>query len=135
MSMTEELHELLSERGVEWSYTVAEGVRGSTYTTGWRTSNGTTCHYSERVDKYPWHSYKRVTLYNVTPEQAIAAAMGAETCRDLGDERIFHCSECGCAIMDIYLRNEEECFYCDGDQGGEKWPRYCPHCGARVVYE
>lgn len=135
MRATVKLRALLFERGIEWSETDAEGVVGSTYTTGWRAGNGAPCDYSERVDKYPWHSFKRVTLYNVTPEQAIAVTVGARTCHDLGDERIFHCSECGCAITDIYLRNEEECFYCDGDQGGEKWPRYCPHCGARVVYE
>ena len=135
MSMTEELHKQLSERGVVWSQTVAEGVLGGTYTTSWRTDDGTQCDYAERIDKYPPYSFKRLTLYDITPEQAIAVTLGAGTCHDVGDERIFHCSECGCGITDIYLRDEGVYRDDNGNYIGDKWPRYCPHCGAKVVYE
>ena len=135
MRATVKLRTLLFKRGIKWSESDAGGVVDGTYITGWRAGNGAPCAYSERVGKYPQHSFKSVTLYNVTPEQAIAVTVGAGTCHDLGDERIFHCSECGCGIIDIYLRDEGVYWDDEGNYIGDKWPRYCPHCGAMVAYE
>ena len=134
MSASADLHLLMLARNIEYSYSITETMTGYRHDTDWWTSDGSRCEYIEIVDRGDL-PYTKLVIYQPTPEEAIAATTAAVTCHDEGDERIFHCSECGCAIMDIYLRNEEECFYCDGDQGGEKWPRYCPHCGARVAYE
>lgn len=65
--------------------------------------------------------------------QAIAATVGARTCKDLGGTDanggpVFNCSECGC-VLSLY----------DADGANTlctsftfDYPRFCPECGARV---
>lgn len=75
----------------------------------------------------------------MTPEQAIAATLGAGTCKvdvlNTGDcagyecsEYIMHCNGCGHEFGHV-LYNE------DGDAWMSKKPSYCPNCGAKVVDE
>ena len=111
MTATDRLRAMLDERGVEWT-AVSKDVT---------MDNQTYC--------YP-HTFTEfqdgLMVTNLTPEQAIAATLGAGTCWMIYDEEAsgdelypteaYHCSECG------------------------KWvyagkPNYCPSCGARVVDE
>lgn len=55
-----------------------------------------------------------------------------DTCHDVGDERIFHCSECGFGLSDVYL-SDEDYFLDDDGKEIELWPPFCPNCGRRVV--
>lgn len=66
---------------------------------------------------------------NLTEMQA---ALERKTCHDLGDERVFHCSECGFGLSDVYLSDED---YLLDDKGEEMkpWPPFCPNCGRKVV--
>ena len=87
-------------------------------------------------------------FWNATPEQAIAATLGAETCKLDGytdaafrvvqapDETDFidyaevcECTACGANVI---VPHEYERVSYERD---ELWPtyNYCPHCGAKVV--
>ena len=45
---------------------------------------------------------------------------------DIGDERIFHCSNCGYGIADIFEHSESETYLIE--HGKEL--NFCPNCGA-----
>lgn len=60
------------------------------------------------------------------------AALERRTCHDLGDERVFHCSECGFGLSDVYLSDEDYLLDDEGEEM-EPWPPFCPNCGRRVV--
>ena len=68
-----------------------------------------------------------------------------EVCKDLGDRRLFHCSECGYHIDDIYdgNTNTDNIKYSDDlvelrkqlDLENESTEiYYCPHCGRKIIY-
>ena len=123
MSATDELRRLLDERGIRW-----KRVRG-------HKSNGTSWHdrygsYVEAVQEYAWDGgefpegkmvVRRGPAY-MTPEQAVAATLGAGTCRRVRGHRSYRtqggyrieCSECGYGLADRRYR-------------------YCPNCGRRIV--
>ncbi len=121
MSATDELREMLDERGVEWFESITR--KGLT----WICQDGKTIRF------HPWqHNTLKVSMFDLTPEQAVAATLGAETCRRLpadnydvtcivrgrGYEMEFgywKCSECG-----------TNCF---------EGARYCMSCGKKVVDE
>lgn len=65
----------------------------------------------------------QMIVTGLTPEQAIAATLGAGTCRNESEypQMFFYCSECGCA----HKRNRA---YVD-------MPRFCPNCGRKVISE
>lgn len=71
---------------------------------------------------------------NIGMMLSFASAMNAEreTCHDTGDERIFHCSECGFGFSDVYLSDEDYLWDDDGELI-EPWPPFCPNCGRKVV--
>lgn len=48
------------------------------------------------------------------------------TCYDTGKSRIFHCSECGLGMDDVYV--DDETLYPPAD-----FPRFCPNCGRKVI--
>lgn len=125
MSATKELRELLDQRGVSWMPS-AWNPKHETY---YQTDNGVGVVASEVNGKVMMRFESRIT-----PEQAIAATAGRETCHDIGDERIFHCSACGFGFSDVYLSDEAYFFDDDGEQI-EPWPPFCPNCGRRVVDE
>ena len=130
MTATDELRRLLDERGVEWWET-------TTFIGATITSDGIERHYL--VSTW-WNSpvFGRVEATDmgdgvlhmaclngcdITPAQAIAATLGAGTCRYeiafFGDGKVwFACSECGGMASADYDP-----------------PKYCPHCGRKVVDE
>ena len=117
MSATDELRRLLDERGVEWFESVTR--KGLT----WIYRDGKAIRF------HPWQpDTLKVSMFDLTPEQAVEATLGRGTCRKLpssgdavcivrrhGYEMEFgywRCSGCGC-----------ECF---------EGARYCMGCGRKV---
>lgn len=102
MSATDELRRLLDEHGIEHH-------------------DGEIMTYTDDADFMPSASNTfDVTLYNLTPEQAVEATLGRGTCRLL-DGRYgypFVCSECHAEFSVDFLCGRL---------------RYCPNCGRRVV--
>jgi predicted RNA-binding Zn-ribbon protein involved in translation (DUF1610 family) len=117
MTTTEELRRLLDERGVK--HTDAED--GHTQYTLWSDGDHeiAACNSGERL-----------AVYNLTPEQAIAATLGRGTCHDKGNIERFICSECGCRL-DLQDDDWEATMWLA--DGAAMVPRYCPNCGRRVV--
>ena len=112
MTATDELRRMLDERGVEW----------------WQSANTLGCIFTR------WHSplfgdevcamengEEGLVLFDhfLTPEQAIAATLGAGTCKLTlyEDTGITVCSECGAVQPDDWT------------------VYYCWSCGRRVVEE
>ena len=131
MTPTEELRELLDAAGVRW-----KRVRG-------HKSNGTSWHdrygsYVEAVQEYAWDGgefpegkmvVRRGPAY-MTPEQAIAATLGRETCRIRDEE----CDQCGAIIHE----HANMCLVPVGEGMRTVKHRdvhFCPNCGRRVVDE
>lgn len=128
MSATDELRRLLDERGVEWT----EGIARPELTQ--------VCVDGKVVKFHPWQpNTLKVSLFNITPEQAVAATLGSfsctngctngertETCRNSAPSYLdFLCSECGF----VHYHSDAN------DTGaGNEW-RYCPNCGRKVVDE
>lgn len=116
MTATERLRELLDERGVEWEALSDQQEGDSTITaTRWHDGEGglLTMLVSEP------HGSTWDFFWLPTPEQAIAATLGAGTCHNCaGMEDVFECSACGGRYVSWELR---------------RWARYCPDCGAKVV--
>lgn len=80
MSATEELRRLLDERGAEWQANDTDVLLN----TLWKNEEGQLCSYSEAIGEGSESWYKDVSLYDCTPEQAIAATLGAK--RDRTEE-------------------------------------------------
>jgi len=118
MSATDELRAMLDERGVHWW--AGEDERR----TLWE-SNGLTWEYFNDDNGDAWLGFLGACEQDVTPEQAIAATLGAGTCHnaDIGTEGYFKCSECGtsCSV--------------DWECSGWDVPSFCPNCGRKVVDE
>lgn len=111
MTATEELRCLLDERGMEWVGTdFAEPTEGHPT----NTSLGSEYHDTVFIE-YTDGSVLR--LFDLTPEQAIAAMLGSGTCKLTlyEDTGITVCSECGAVQPDDWT------------------VYYCWSCGRRVV--
>lgn len=104
MTATDELRRILDERGVEWHGDIA---------TYWRDADAVESLFADNA--------LDVSLYAVSPEQAIEATLGRGTCEpvdgydDDGEEIGTCCSECGSPWPVYYV------------------VRYCPVCGCKVV--
>jgi len=118
MKATDRLRAMLDERGVEWTYgdgTVSYANDGH-WCHAWAYNDDTMC----------------VSMGYFTPEQAIAATLGAGTCHiikrwsdsDFINDWKYLCSECGCPIP-VYERDEET-----GDV--IRAANFCSNCGAKV---
>ena len=131
MTETEELRRLLDGRGVGWR----DEYNGFEYITAWH-ANGIYANFSE--DKGLAEPNLLAVYYeDLTPEQAIVATLGAQ-------ERTCHMRLCyeeedadGFIWPDHY-----ECDACGANVNGimpyydtEIPPKFCPNCGAKVVYE
>jgi len=120
MSATDELRRLLNERGVEWNNVFASAPRND-FTT-FEPELGTT------VDVWQGGSLLGIevkTSYSFTPEQAVEATLGRETCENVGyyiDSTRFKCSACGYNGWTRYAAD-----------GEDRVPNYCPNCGRKVV--
>lgn len=99
MTATDELRRMLDERGVEHL-------------------DGIIMTYTDDADYMPSASNTfDVTLYNLTPEQAIDATLWRGTCHNVALEgEWFECSTCGCVRQLLH-------------------PHFCPNCGRKVVDE
>lgn len=106
-SATDRLRALLDERGVEH----VDAEDGHTQHTWWSDGDH---------EIAASNSGERLAVYNLTPEQAVAATLGPGTCRDVG-RYAFVCSECGWASDEPHHAL------------GGFWPKYCPECGRKVV--
>lgn len=131
MSATDELRRMLDERGIECEQSYIEGIAEYAHVTKWKTQAGNRCTFYEIEDGYTPY-FTRMFIETPTAAQAIAATVGRETCHDVGDERIFHCSECGFGLSDVYLSDEDYLWDDDGKRI-EPWPPFCPNCGRKVV--
>lgn len=118
MTATDELRRLLDERGVEWEDFDGEPT--------WADGDGR-MYYARQEFTFAGLT-DEVTVYHLTPEQAVEATLWRGTCEDVGKGWMWRCSECKCRL-DI-----------DRDDLPTMWvdnvasvPRYCPNCGKRVV--
>ena len=131
MTATEELRRLLDERGVEWGNIRNDGSE-SDYLTEWQCENN-----QGKALAIEWAVGSGLSVeihrYHLTPEQAIAATLGAGTCHmrlayeeEDADGFIwpdhYECDACGANVNGIMTS-------CDT----EIQPRYCPNCGAKVI--
>ena len=118
MTATDELRRMLDERGVEYE-APHDGL------TIVRTDNAL-CKFYETLEEPERGVFAVVTTDWLTPERAIAATLGRETCRrnphinlTIGDGFLkqsgWDCSECGCRLDLPVIA------------------RYCPNCGRKVV--
>lgn len=114
VSATERLRALLDERGVEWC---DDGY--PTTCTVW-VSDGIVWHGLWRDDCIE-------LIAHLTPEQAVAATLGAGTCHDTSggiySPGHWTCSACGFVSPSIYKL----------DLMGSPLYHYCPNCGRKVV--
>ena len=114
MSATDELRRLLDERGVEWTANDGEHVKE----TCWPYMGELTAAFAEYDNGTTRFA---CDTWCFTPEQAIAATLGAGTCEMeyVSDFMSWHCKACD--QMDMAPRNPK--------------PRYCKWCGRKVVSE
>ena len=109
-SDTDRLRALLDECGVEWR---SHAYPRRSITTIWQ-AGGIECHY--RVGMHGREPLK-LTLYGLTPKQAVEAALGRGECHVYEDGtesyRAYRCDVCGMQAV--------------------RWGNYCPSCGRRVV--
>ena len=112
MTPTDELRRMLDERGVKW-IPVAWNPKRETF---YHAANGVGFCADEYTD-----GVKIYTDATITPEQAVEATLGRGECTyeiaAFGDGKAwFECSECGGMVSAEYDP-----------------PKYCPHCGCKVV--
>lgn len=135
VTVTDELRRMLDERGVGWREH-RWGGRHSV-TTIWH-ARGVEWHYRENR-----FGELRLHADNLTPEQAIAATLGAGTCINVAEpdeysDRPFTCSECGARgpmgngtyhLASSWAMEDGTLAFADS------WPvwKYCPNCGRKVV--
>lgn len=117
MSPIEKIRAMLDERGIEHVDADVDTDDGYTQHVWWSDGDHEIIAYN---------SGERLAVYNLTPEQAIAATMGVGTCRlvdnDSGPD--MHCTACGGGVDDEYR------YFMD------RWGySRCPHCGARIIKE
>lgn len=111
MESIEKLRKLLDERGVEWR-SDSENI------TFWKT-DADVAAASQGYDGMLWVSAR------LTPEQAIAATLGAGTCKVIEsepDDQMWvyrHEFSCDCGQRNYFTASSEP-------------PKYCPNCGRRV---
>ena len=107
---TELLRKLLEERGIEWK----DG--DATYEIEWSTPDGRHC------SAMYWKPTLTVLISGCTPEQAIAAMLGSETCDAIFDKDYYVGINGVCESL--------KCSSC-GNPLSAKF-RHCPWCGARI---
>ena len=120
MTITEELRARLDELGVE--YTSAEDA-GGTQHVWWSDGEKEVC----AIDRGRMND--ELAVYHLTPEQAIAATVGAGTCHmkllenmhTSAYQDVYECDECGEQVLrETYMGESEP-------------PKFCPECGRKVT--
>lgn len=127
MSATDELRRLLDGRGVEWDELVGHPV---VVGTEWHDRYGCPCTALEHADDVPDGMLS--VQANLTPEQAIEATLGRETCEILGYDDGYDEGVDG----EMYQYVDPRYFLsCEHEAYGSIPPNYCPVCGRKVVDE
>ena len=122
-SPSEELRAMLDERGIKWWQGNDEQK------TLWE-SNGLTWEYFNNDNGDAWLGFLGACEQDITPEQAIAATVGAGTCHMEVHDNLAETEGMG----EVWL----ECDECHWQMPLEPTtPRfkYCPNCRAKVVSE
>lgn len=123
MTATDELRRLLDERGVVWTANDGEHVKE----TCWPYMGELTAAFAEFDNGTTRFA---CDTWCFTPEQAIAATLGAGTCHIEERHGDWYCTGCGEMVGTCDTTSE---LYIDGNAIG-LW-RFCPNCGRRVVSE
>lgn len=121
---TERLRELLDERGEKWR--------------AWPGKNDTIWSMYDEPHTATESIYGTLIVTGITPEQAVAATLGAGECENLEKRNAslwFVCSKCGAQAGNGTYSEEwmhqdhtdEECAEYDGEPFN-----YCPNCGKAV---
>lgn len=119
MTATDEIRSLLDKRGVEWFESVTR--KGLT----WIYRDGKAIRF------HPWQpDTLKVSMFDLTPEQAIEATLGRGECRALSFEGGF--CNCDAGEYEEFWEPACKCSAC-----GELIPmrNYCPNCGRKLVKE
>ena len=118
MRATDELRKLLDERGVEWM-PIAWNPKRETF---YHAANGVGFCADEYTD-----GVKIYTDATITPEQAIAATLGAGMCK------LHDCDGSFSAVNRPVWRCDCGVFMTEyTDATTYHKPRYCPNCGRKV---
>lgn len=137
-NMTEQFRNELDKLNVHWW----EGAGSAWPSTCWE-SNGLTWEYVVKCDGEPnWRGYLWECFDTVTPEQAIAATLGADAKpMQAESSRTCHIAYSAEESENIAYSPEDtwgyecdECGYTFRFDRGIN-PRYCPWCGRKVVAE
>ena len=122
-SATDRLRELLDERGVEHY----DGTERTLW--GYEQTGEDTGIYRFAASEISG-GFLQFDMFRITPEQAIAATLGAGTCKAIISDNLTEsegtgdawadCSECGHLLYVLTDPNSEP-------------PNFCPNCGRRVV--
>jgi len=121
MTATDELRQMLDERGVEWWEAIPRKTKWHSPVLGGPVA----------VSEWNGKMVLDAGYVNVTPEQAIAATLRAETCK--ADETDTWTCECVGRQLTVHVM---ECSACGGTYehvNGDY--EFCPRCGAKVVDE
>ena len=126
MTETDELRRLLDERGVIWGNVRNDGSE-SKYLTEWQFDGN-----QGRAVATEWAVGSGLSMeirrYHLTTEQAIAATLGAGTCRmePVKDYPVGECAiysfGCVCSACSSFFEYTR----------GRNW-HFCPNCGRKVV--
>lgn len=126
MTDTDNLRRMLDERGVEWGNVRNDGSE-SDYLTEWELDD---IHGYAAATEWVFGSGLSMEIhrYQLTPEQAIAATVGTDTCRLKKGETTWFAGYNG------YV-TEWTCDECGGltFYDAEMRPRFCANCGRKVV--
>ena len=130
MTATEELRRLLNERDVEWKSFEGDPLGFVKAETAWGEVDELG-NYTYWVTEY----FDGTTLLNIgnpTPEQAVDAMLGRETCEILGYDDGYDEGLDG----EMYQYADPRYFLsCEHEAYGSVAPNYCPVCGRKVVDE
>lgn len=125
MTATDELRRLLDERGVEHF----DGTETTLW--GYEPTSESTGVYRFAADETSG-GRMQVRMFNLTPEQAIEATLGKETCEILGYDDGYDEGVDG----EMYQYADPRYFLsCEHEAYGSIPPKYCPECGRKVVDE
>lgn len=124
MTATERLRQLLDERGVEWM--------GTSYTkpTQGHPTNTSLDEEHHNVVFIEYVDGSVLRLFDLTPEQAVAATLGRGTCRIDYHFGEWYCTGCG----EMVGTSDPTSELCIDGNAIELWS-FCPRCGRKVEHE
>ncbi len=121
ISATGRLLRLLDERGAAWDEFEVSGTKYM----HWTNDDGLWCSASADTTSADGPSKLHVNILYVTPEQAITATFGSDTCCYVPD----YTTAAICVSNGV--TGHCECEACG--KSIDPWDDYCRHCGARIT--